>query len=324
MPSLGIQVKNNLGPPMYRYNLLMPDSTNHPPLIIGFVSDLMFSTRIEQAAEKQGFQVLWVENQENLSDEQGDGLVSEPDPPSPAHKRERKRVYGEPLIGPGAALIRLLVEKQPVLLIFDLNNETVPWLEWIRLVTSVPATRRIPVLCFGSHMDVDSLKAARQAGAQVVVARSRFVQDLPDLIASHARRIDRQALEAACREPLHPLAIQGMEAFNRGEYYEAHELLEQAWNEDATPARELYRAILQVAVAYYHVERGNYNGAAKLFLRMQQWLEPLPDTCRGVDVARLRQDAERVRQAVETLGPEGIQQIDRSLFKPVQYQNLSD
>ena len=69
---------------------------------------------------------------------------------------------------------------------------------------------------------------------------------------------------------------------------EAHDLFERAWMEDESPGRELYRAILQVAVAYYQISRGNYNGAAKMFLRMRQWIDPLPDFCRGFNVAQLQ------------------------------------
>jgi hypothetical protein len=56
-----------------------------------------------------------------------------------------------------------------------------------------------------------------------------------------------------------------------------------------------------------------------MFLRLRQWIDPLPPLCRGVNVARLREDARRVNQALLTLGPEQIAAFDRSLFKPVEY-----
>ncbi len=86
------------------------------------------------------------------------------------------------------------------------------------------------------------------------------------------------------------------------------------------PVRDLYRAILQVAIAYYQIERGNYWGAHKLFLRVLQWFAPLPDRCQGIDVARLRADAAAARAHLEALGPERIAEFDRSLFKPVVYE----
>jgi hypothetical protein len=56
-----------------------------------------------------------------------------------------------------------------------------------------------------------------------------------------------------------------------------------------------------------------------MFLRLRQWIDPLPPLCRGVDVARLREDARRVHQALLALGPDQIADFDRSLFKPVEY-----
>jgi predicted metal-dependent hydrolase len=153
-----------------------------------------------------------------------------------------------------------------------------------------------------------------------VLARSRFVRDLPELIRKYAREPDYEALADACQETLSELAIQGLELFNRGEYFEAHEVLEDAWNEDPTPGRELYRAILQVAVAYLQIERENFNGAMKMFLRLRQWIAPLPDNCRGVDVASLREDAKIVHQRLIELGSERIAQFDRAMFFPVKYQ----
>jgi hypothetical protein len=47
-------------------------------------------------------------------------------------------------------------------------------------------------------------------------------------------------------------------------------------------------------------------------------LARLPDVCQGVDVQHLRQDADRVRAALEALPPTEIASFDRLLLKPVQ------
>jgi len=208
-------------------------------------------------------------------------------------------------------------------MVFDLRNDSIPWKKWINLLTSLPATRRIPVLCFGSHVNIDDKQAAKLAGAKEVVACSRFVQNLPELLVKHARLIDQDVLAGACQSSLSPLVVQGLEQFNRGEYFEAHESLEKGWLEDQAPGRELYQAILQIAVAYYQILRGNFKGASKMFLRVRQWIEPLPDVCRGVQVAKLRQDAGIVRQELLDLGPEKISEFDRSLLKPVEYKGIN-
>jgi predicted metal-dependent hydrolase len=224
------------------------------------------------------------------------------------------------LIGPGAVLLDKLSQWRPALILFDLNNNEIPWREWVALIKAVTATRRIPVVCFGSHMDVGTMQTAKKAGSDATLARSQFVADLPQIIQKYARLPDYAALESACQERLSELAIKGLEEFNHGEYFEAHESLEEAWNEDETSGRELYRAILQVAVAYLQIERGNYRGALKMFLRVRQWIEPLPDLCRGVDIERLRQDAAKVYAALQVLGPNRVNEFDRRLFQPVQYR----
>ena len=69
--------------------------------------------------------------------------------------------------------------------------------------------------------------------------------------------------------------------FNAGEYFEAHEALEEAWNEEHSQVRDLYRGILQIAVVYLHITRLNYNGAVKVYARSQKWLRDWPGICRG-------------------------------------------
>lgn len=275
------------------------------PLIIGFVSDLMFSTRIESTAEREGFRVEWIGSAEEVG-------PLEPDTPW--------RQPAEHLEGPGAALLEELSLTQPALIIFDLNNKQVPWRRWLALIKSAPATRRIPALCFGSHVEKETLDEARRRGADSVVSRGKFVSRLPELLREYARVTDIEALKDACEEPLSETALRGLEEFNKGEYFESHELLEDAWNEDAGPGKELYRAILQIAVAYLQIERGNWRGAVKMFLRVRQWIDPLPDACRGVDVAQLRTDAEAVRLALMATAPEDLNNFDQTLFRPVRYR----
>ena len=271
------------------------------PLLIAFVSDLMFTTRIARAAEHLGYRVEWIETAAALG----------PDADA------RAETPGELLHGRTGRLFEQVTRAQPALLLFDLNNAAIPWREWIAALKSSAATRRIPVLCFGPHEDVATMNAARAAGADAVLARSRFTADMPGLFARYARVPDTAALADACAEPLSDLARAGIERFNAGDYYHAHDALEEAWMLDRGAGRELYRGLLQVGIAYYQIGRGNYRGAVKMLLRARQWLEPLPVACRGVDVAALRADAERVYAALVAAGPEGIGALDRALLRPI-------
>ena len=299
---------------------------NDNSLIIAFVSDLFFSSRIEAAAQALDFHVLTIERDEviGLNNLDNDGVqyaehleVQAPRERSGQAPQEQSGQAPQEQSGQGSTLLNMLTQPRPALIIFDLGNGSISWRKWIPLIKSSPATRRIPVLCFGAHMDAESLVAARSAGADAVLARSKFVQSLAELLQKYARRIDYSALGEACQQKLSEIAIRGLDAFNRGEYFEAHEILEEAWNHDPTPGRELYRAILQVAVAYLQIERKNYRGAMKMFLRLRQWIDPLPDVCRGVNVAKLRSDARQVHESLQTLGADHIDEFDQSLFTPV-------
>lgn len=123
-----------------------------------------------------------------------------------------------------------------------------------------------------------------------------------------------------CTGSIHPAAIKGMELFNQGEYWLAHEELEIAWIEETSALRELYRAILQTGVVYLHVTRANYNGAVKVYLRVQKWIRPWPENCRGIQIGQLRRDLEAVITEVKRLGPDRLADFDHSLLKPVHWK----
>lgn len=283
---------------------MVVDMQETKPLILAFVADLMFTIQIGKVAEHIGYQVRWIESA---------GQVGDLDPNQP-HERPGERLHGRE-----GRLFERVTELQPALLLFDLTNSAVPWKIWIPALKSSPATRRIPIMCFGPHEDVESMQAARNLGAETVLARSRFMADMPALFTKHARRHDQAALAGACAEPLSDLALDGIHLFNSGAYYKCHDALEEAWVNDQGPGRDLYRGILQIGIAYYQIERGNYRGAVKMLLRARQWLGPLPPVCRGVDITRLRQDADQAYNALVDLGPERLAKFDRSLFKPIEF-----
>ncbi len=192
------------------------------------------------------------------------------------------------------------------------------WHFWTATAKSSPATRRIPVLLVTED---DSLRAtALRAGADVVLSPAELQAKPARIIADYARiydpaRADQLACE--CQQPLPPLAQQGIEQFNRGEFYKQHDSFEELWMATDGPVRDLYRAVLQVGVAYYQILRGNHRGARKMLLRSVQWLAVLPDECQGIDVRALREDSYRVRAELERLREDEIDQFDRALLQPV-------
>ena len=56
----------------------------------------------------------------------------------------------------------------------------------------------LPVLAFGSHMDLEARTKALEAGAQRVVANSKFTSDMPGLVR---RMLDDSSLKETDSEP---------------------------------------------------------------------------------------------------------------------------
>jgi len=74
---------------------------------------------------------------------------------------------------------------------------------------------------------------------------------------------------------------------------------------------------LQVAVAYLHITRRNYNGAIKVYERSKKWLKDWPEICRGIHVGKLSSDAENIIKTLKSLGVENIAQFDIPSFQPI-------
>ena len=92
-------------------------------------------------------------------------------------------------------------------------------------------------------------------------------------------------------------ARKGLEAYERGDFFEAHELLEPAWMGSADPAeRELVQGLIKLAAAFVHAARGNPLGIDKNLRGAQARLAehlrldrsgPLPEPLAALDVPRL-------------------------------------
>jgi predicted metal-dependent hydrolase len=113
-------------------------------------------------------------------------------------------------------------------------------------------------------------------------------------------------------ETLPDLARRGIEEFNRGEFYECHEYLEEAWMQEHRRVRFLYQGILQVGVGFYHLGNGNWRGATGLLRNGVQRLEEFVPETLGIDVAKLVRESRGCLAELEELGRERIGEFDRS------------
>lgn len=215
-----------------------------------------------------------------------------------------------------AGFFNAIVDARPALVLLD--GDAPDWQRRTHALKSSPATRRVPLMLASD--DANTQAEAPKQGVDYVVSKAELLREGLRLLKEAARQDDPAAQEAllcACGEPLPPRAREGIAKFNAGEYYAQHDLFEAQWVETQSPVRDLYRAILQVGVAYYQIERGNYRGALKMLQRSVQWLLLLPDVCQGVDVRALREDSFRVRAELLRLGEARFAEFDRTLIKGV-------
>jgi hypothetical protein len=70
-----------------------------------------------------------------------------------------------------------------------------------------------------------------------------------------------------------PRYLAGIVLFNRGDFFEAHEVWESLWME-ATPEKKFYQGLIQAAVALCHFCNGNLRGAAKLYRSSRDYMLP--------------------------------------------------
>lgn len=65
-------------------------------------------------------------------------------------------------------------------LIVDLHLETADALEFIHALKSDPSAP--PIVAFASHVQKDLIQAAKDAGAETVLPRSKFTRDLVEIL----------------------------------------------------------------------------------------------------------------------------------------------
>jgi uncharacterized protein len=121
---------------------------NDQPVIISLVPNLIFATRIEDAARAAGAVVL------NPIDE--------------------------------AAFLTALRDGAR-LVIIDSSASDVPWLAWVSAAKDDPTTETVPILAFGAHIDLELRNRALEAGVDRYLARSNFSDGLPEFIAAAVR-----------------------------------------------------------------------------------------------------------------------------------------
>ncbi len=279
----------------------MKNSRYHASIII-FTDDFFFVPRFEDGAKKIDATLEIIEDRAAIG-------ATEPD-------IDRAIPLTEPLEGADAIFLRFIVKNQPALLIFDLQAKKIPWQRWIRILKTSAATRRIPVVAYGPHVDEDALLMAGQSGADEVFSRGKFNASFTKIFV---RYLTKEVDHHGCDQELSSHALEGVRLHNAGSYFEAHEALEEAWLGAKNLEASLYRSLLQITVTHLHLQRGNYRGAVKMLLRLRQWIARLPALCRGVDMAALVDHTIQLENDLLEIHEEELSSFWEDGFEPIMF-----
>jgi CheY-like chemotaxis protein len=115
-------------------------------MIVCAIEDLLFSIKISTAAKQLGVDIYF--------------------------ERMRDR------------LLPVIRDKQPSLVIFDLNSSRLDPMSVIAAMKTDPQLKKVKTLGYVSHVDSDAITAARQAGIDQVLARSAFAAQLGAILQS--------------------------------------------------------------------------------------------------------------------------------------------
>jgi len=116
--------------------------------ILAVVDDLLFTVKISDAAKRAGLEAEFVKSEKDVMEK--------------------------------------ATHEKPLLIILDLNNSSVQPLELISKLKSDGDLRQISLIGYLSHVQCELKQKAQEAGANIVMARSAFSQNLPQILKRHA------------------------------------------------------------------------------------------------------------------------------------------
>ncbi|MGA2270419.1 MAG: response regulator [Bryobacteraceae bacterium] len=118
-----------------------------PKRVLAVVSDLFFSVKLTDAAKRAGLALEFV--------------------------KESKEVLAK-------------AQDKPSLIIFDLNFDAAQPLKVISKLKGSPATKAISLIGYLSHAQGELKQQAHEAGCDMVLARSAFSQNMPQIFKRHS------------------------------------------------------------------------------------------------------------------------------------------
>jgi uncharacterized protein len=87
----------------------------------------------------------------------------------------------------------------------------------------------------------------------------------------------------------HGALAEGLACYRRQQFFETHEHWESAWLRAVEPEKAFLQALIQVAVAFHHLQHGNIIGAQRMLTRAVRKLDAYPAEFGGVQVGAVKE-----------------------------------
>src|SRR4051794_37825663 len=99
------------------------------------------------------------------------------------------------------------------------------------------------------------------------------------------------------------LYYDGIQLFNEKEFFQAHEVWEDAWHMAYGLKHSFYQGLIQCSVALEHYRRSNPRGVLSLYQTYRLKFKDIPDTFMGLDVREFLSEMEKILHPVITANP---------------------
>ena len=108
------------------------------------------------------------------------------------------------------------------------------------------------------------------------------------------------------------ILLAGIEQFNQGFFFQAHETWEDLWLQSPWPVRQFLQGLIQIAAGLVHFVRHEYPGTVRLMGFGLEKIEAFPEGYMRIDTVRLVAEVRRALEGLSGLGPERFEEWDRA------------
>ncbi len=106
--------------------------------------------------------------------------------------------------------------------------------------------------------------------------------------------------------------------FNEGLFFEVHEVLEAAWLKQGEQTRPLLQGLIQIAVAFHHLENRNLKGALGLLKEGWQKVKDYRPARFGLELDQFLKQAAACARSIESFGRDAFDRFDRQMIPEMQ------